>query len=397
MKGRRNMKHLMAAVFGLIILIQGSMGSAESETDVTGGADHPLLSRMPGFYMSDYKQTEFDSYRFIEQAKKTRTMEGKKTYIEYRLKKGKPVPGELKIRMELQNAMEQLGGLVVFDDDFNRCSTFVHKNDGMETWVDLRTYDNMYRLTIVEKEKEKAALSTFTKKPDRLVEPAVRATAAGRLGEKMPVVTNPWPQWVEGAKKDIRKGIPMWLLMTRFKDGIVNGSRVSGGSLGGPTLLSFITTEMQLAGAPHPVVSQFMGAVSDAFTFWASSVKAPNIPWYPSFEMFPGPMAPPTPSPATPLAALIQSTAFLDPSMLSMTIRARIGEDASSPEAKAAIDGFCQWLYSGFRTWQSYATIKDVLGTGPVPTFSPESNIFSGPVINGTANGGTLSPSPSWP
>jgi hypothetical protein len=391
------MKHITAMFIGLIMMLAGFAVPAGAETDVGGGSDHPLLSRMPGFYMSDYKQVELGNFRFVETAGKTGTVSGRKTTIEYRLMKGKPLPGELKIRIGLQDAVKQNGGSVVFDDDFNRCSTLVFKKDGRETWIDVRAYDSMYRLTIVEKEDPGTSPKAATKFPERTVDPAVKSVAPGRVADKIPAVQNVWPQWIEGAKKDIRTGIPMWIRMLGLKEGIVNGARVSGGYLGGPAPLVFGSMEMKLTGSPDRVTSRFMAAVSEAFSFWAASVRVPDLPWYPTFEVFPGPLAPPTPSPATPLSALIQSTAFLDPSMLSMNIRSRIGDEAASPEAKTAIDEFCNWLYSGFMTWRTFATLSGVLGTGPVPTFNPDARIYSGPVINGTANGGTISPVPSWP
>jgi len=62
------------------------------------------------------------------------------------------VPGELKIRRNIQEALKEIGGNVVFDDDFNRASTIVLQKDGKETWIEVRSLDKMYRLTTVEKQ-----------------------------------------------------------------------------------------------------------------------------------------------------------------------------------------------------------------------------------------------------
>ena len=51
--------------------------------------------------------------------------------------------------------MKKIGGKVVFDDNFNRVSTIVLQKEGKETWVEVRSYNNMYRLTTVEKETMK--------------------------------------------------------------------------------------------------------------------------------------------------------------------------------------------------------------------------------------------------
>jgi hypothetical protein len=154
---------------------------------------------------------------------------------------------------------------------------------------------------------------------------------------------------------------------------------------------------MQTDRVPNTITDGIMGALSDALTLWGMSLQIPSLPWYPTFEVFPGPMAPPTPSPAWPLSSLVHTMGFIEPSTLSGVIRIRIGSDAMTPEAKTAIDDFCDWFSSGFKLWVATATIKDVIGTGPVPTFNPEAKIFVGPVVNGTATGGTISPAPTWP
>ncbi len=140
---------LLSMVF-LSILACGVAMAADP--DAKGGKDHPLLSRMLDFSIAEYKDTEFDSYRFIGQDKKTVSIEGHKYYILYRLNKGVAEPGELKIRRNVQDALKKIGGKVVFDDNFNKASTIVLQKEGKETWVEVRSYNNMYRLTIVERE-----------------------------------------------------------------------------------------------------------------------------------------------------------------------------------------------------------------------------------------------------
>ena len=69
---------------------------------------------MPNFFISGYKDTEFDSHKFIDQDKKPVSIEGHKYYLEYRLTKGAEEPGELKIRRNIQDALKKIGGKVVF-------------------------------------------------------------------------------------------------------------------------------------------------------------------------------------------------------------------------------------------------------------------------------------------
>lgn len=107
---------------------------------------------MPDFYISWYEDNEFASQKFIDQDKKPVMVEGHKYYIEYKLKKGAAEPGELKIRRNIQDALKKIGGNILFDDNFNRVSTIVLAKEGKESWVEVRSYNNMYRLTILEKQ-----------------------------------------------------------------------------------------------------------------------------------------------------------------------------------------------------------------------------------------------------
>ena len=142
----------MAVIFSLFFVLAGFVLSVAAEQDVKGGKDHPLLSRMPDFYISEYKDTEFDSHKFIAQDKKPVGIEGHKYYILYRLNKGAAEPGELKIRRNIQDALKKIGGKVIFDDNFNKVSIILLQKEGKETWVEVRSYNNMYKQTIVEKD-----------------------------------------------------------------------------------------------------------------------------------------------------------------------------------------------------------------------------------------------------
>jgi outer membrane protein OmpA-like peptidoglycan-associated protein len=145
------MKKVILVIFSLFFLMTGEGFSLTTQQDIKGAKDHPLLSRMPDFYISDYNDAEFNSYKFIGPDKKPVIIEGHKFFIGYKLNSGTPEPGELKIRKNVQDALNKIGGKVVFDDNFNRVSTIVVQKDGKETWVEVRSFNNMYRLNIVER------------------------------------------------------------------------------------------------------------------------------------------------------------------------------------------------------------------------------------------------------
>lgn len=146
------MKKGMVVIFSLCMVLAGFGSAWAVEQDVKGSKDHPLLTRMPDFFISGYTYSEFNSYKFIGADKKPVIIEGQKYYIEYRLRQGAIAPGELKIRRNVQEALKKIGAKVIFDDNFNRVSTIVLQKEGKETWIEVRSLDKMYRLNIVQKE-----------------------------------------------------------------------------------------------------------------------------------------------------------------------------------------------------------------------------------------------------
>lgn len=150
------MKGVVAAIVGMFFLLAAvGLAPAAGDQDLKGSKDHPLLSRMPNFHIAEYKDLDFDSHKFVGQDKKPVVVEGHKYYIGYSLNMGAAEPGELKIRRNIQEALKKIGGKVIFDDNFNRVSTMVVQAGGKETWVEVRAFARLYRLTIVEKEAMK--------------------------------------------------------------------------------------------------------------------------------------------------------------------------------------------------------------------------------------------------
>jgi OmpA-OmpF porin, OOP family len=146
------MKLRLSVIAIVIVGLLGLINSTQAQQDFKGSKDHPLLTRMPNFYIAEYKETEFASHRFIDQTKKPTDIEGRMCVIRYRLNKGAAEPGELKIRRNVQDALKRIGGEVLFDDNFNKTSTVVLKKEGKESWVEVRSLNNSYLLTIVERE-----------------------------------------------------------------------------------------------------------------------------------------------------------------------------------------------------------------------------------------------------
>jgi hypothetical protein len=147
------MKRVILVIFSLFFLLTAKGLSIPQNQDVKGSKDHPLISRMPDFWISEYKENEFDSYKFISGDKKSLIVEGHKYSILYKLNSGASDPGALKIMRNMQDALKKIGGKVVIDDTFNKLSTILVQKDGKETWIEVRCFSGiMFRLTIVERE-----------------------------------------------------------------------------------------------------------------------------------------------------------------------------------------------------------------------------------------------------
>jgi outer membrane protein OmpA-like peptidoglycan-associated protein len=118
--------------------------------DAAGCKDHPLFTRMPGFYLDDCRSTDFDQQKFYTADEKEVVVEGKLTWISYVANKGITPPSEIQILRNFANAIQKIGGLVQLQTRYD-----IHLNlikDGAETWVLVRTSSgDSYSLTIVEK------------------------------------------------------------------------------------------------------------------------------------------------------------------------------------------------------------------------------------------------------
>ncbi len=155
------MKKVVAAICTLLF-VMATFAMAAVEQDRKGGKDHPLLTRMPNFHITDYKDTEFDSFKFtVDQNKKPVpvNVEGHKYYIRYDLDRGAAKPGNLKIVRNIENALRNIGGKVLVDVAGQwgvfRSSTIMVQKGGKETWIHVKAADASYDLTIVEKEAMK--------------------------------------------------------------------------------------------------------------------------------------------------------------------------------------------------------------------------------------------------
>lgn len=151
----------------MMLLLAASV--AWSQEDVEGSKDNPHLSRMPGFYINEANNKDFEVYQFFN-GKELVAVEGKVYRNQYNPKEGAQKRSELQVRRNYLNAIKGLGGVILFDGQTekygaedprrnNAVLTGKVAKGSSELWVEVWPWDDgsevLYLLTVVEKEAMK--------------------------------------------------------------------------------------------------------------------------------------------------------------------------------------------------------------------------------------------------
>jgi len=148
---------LIFRVCTIIFIVLIMTGITYANKDRKGSSDYPLISRMPGFWIAVYQESEYDSYTFRDSANNKINIKGHKYFIEYRLKKGGQEPGRLMILNNHENALKKIDAETLKrtkKDFYCKVTT-----EGKEIWIQVRALDSLYRLTIVEREQMKQKIT----------------------------------------------------------------------------------------------------------------------------------------------------------------------------------------------------------------------------------------------
>ncbi|MBD3413489.1 MAG: OmpA family protein [Candidatus Aminicenantes bacterium] len=164
-------------VICFLFLLSVSGPTLHPQQDVDGSQDHPLLSRMDNFYISEYQFFNYDSHEFYDAEDNEYVIEGQKWVIDYTLKEGFESPGQLMVEKNHINAIRKIGGTILYE----RGVTMKVTQEDKEIWIDLwvSSDGSDYRLTIVE---TKAMEQEVTADPEALagdIESTGRAVVYG--------------------------------------------------------------------------------------------------------------------------------------------------------------------------------------------------------------------------
>jgi hypothetical protein len=147
------MKYSVCSMLGILLgILCFTAPLRAQQKDDKNCADHPLFTRMPDSWIHSCKEREFDAYAFKIAKDKTESVEGHLWVIRYYPQAAaKSKPSELQIMRNFENAVQKLGGTVVYAEKTRE--TFRLTRDGKEIWVEVGAeFTGKYWLTIVQKE-----------------------------------------------------------------------------------------------------------------------------------------------------------------------------------------------------------------------------------------------------
>ena len=152
-----------AFLFSAFLLIT-ALPCAAQQQDRPGSKDPALLTRMPNFYIEEYKDVQFDAHEFVVangNSTANQHVEGHLTYWRYDIIPATAtLPSWLQIFRNHENAVQKLGGKTMYSGgpNNNYDSTFLISKNGTDTWIELHPRgrsagSGMYTLVIVEVQK----------------------------------------------------------------------------------------------------------------------------------------------------------------------------------------------------------------------------------------------------
>jgi outer membrane protein OmpA-like peptidoglycan-associated protein len=127
---------------------------AAAQTDKEGAADHPMIPRLPGYYIEEHDAQDFAAYEFpVKDGEKN--VEGRYWRIDYYLKPGSKALGPLQISRNYEAAFAQKGGQKIVEDmspSGGRTTLRLPRGSGRFLWMEVSVSDRgeTYQLTIVE-------------------------------------------------------------------------------------------------------------------------------------------------------------------------------------------------------------------------------------------------------
>jgi len=144
----KNIGHALLFIISGLLAVTPSLAE---QKDAANCKDHPLINRLPDYWIEACTLKQFDAYGFMVGKGKPAQVEGLFTNIRYRPPANLTVkPSTLQVLRNVENAVKQVGGTVVATDSSKE--TLKLTKNGKELWIEVwADYTGKYILTIVEK------------------------------------------------------------------------------------------------------------------------------------------------------------------------------------------------------------------------------------------------------
>lgn len=145
------MKMMCKAIGVMICGVMVASVCAAQQKDAANCKDHPLLTRLPNYWIQACTLKQFDAYAFSVGKGKPTQAEGQFWSIRYQPPAGlTSKPSTLQVLRNVESALKQIGGVVLASDQSKQ--TLKLAKDGKELWIEVwADHTGQYILTIVEK------------------------------------------------------------------------------------------------------------------------------------------------------------------------------------------------------------------------------------------------------
>lgn len=137
-------------ISAVVFFFAAGLASA-AVSDSKGCTDHPLFpTRMAGYSISKCETKDFEAFKFETGKRDKNVVEGRCTFITYRIDDRKNEPSGLAVIRNYENAIKSVKGTIVFSNN-QQCMNGKIVKDGKEIWAQAVKGNGQIWLYIVEK------------------------------------------------------------------------------------------------------------------------------------------------------------------------------------------------------------------------------------------------------
>lgn len=144
-------------LLGSMVLLLSAFVFAQNDRE--GTKDYPGIKRMPGYYIDEYQENQFDSATFtiVQNGKqKQQSVEGKLYKIHYYIKNNVPETSALQVARNYENVVRAVGGQILrdisYDSGVRHEATMRFSKNGLEVWLAIEARSDNHVITIIEKQ-----------------------------------------------------------------------------------------------------------------------------------------------------------------------------------------------------------------------------------------------------